>query len=196
MLFRSLGASGAKDQGVESMDYKAISKSFKDVLEGNNLELNQEESNQFLRTYFAKLAEKNKVANEEKSKVTAAEGVAFLEENSKKEGITKTESGLQYEVLTKGEGASPTKDDKVTVHYTGTLIDGTVFDSSVDRGEPATFGVTQVIKGWTETLQLMSVGDKFRLFIPSDLAYGQRGSGAKIAPNSTLIFEVELLKIN
>ena len=178
------------------MDYKAISKSFKDVLEGNNLELNQEESNQFLRTYFAKLAEKNKVANEEKSKVTAAEGVAFLEENSKKEGITTTESGLQYEVLTKGEGASPTKDDKVTVHYTGTLIDGTVFDSSVDRGEPATFGVTQVIKGWTEALQLMSVGDKFRLFIPSDLAYGQRGSGAKIAPNSTLIFEVELLKIN
>ena len=191
-----LGASGAKAQGVESMDYQILARAFKDVLEGNKLELSQDESNQFLKTYFAKLTEKNKEANEEKATIIAAEGVAFLEENSKKKGITTTESGLQYEVLTKGNGASPTKDDKVIVHYTGTLIDGTVFDSSVDRGEPAIFGVTQVIKGWTEALQLMSVGDKFRLFIPSDLAFGQKGSGAVIAPNSTLIFEVELLKIN
>ena len=119
-----------------------------------------------------------------------------MAENAKKDGVVTTESGLQYEVLTKGSGASPTADDSVTVHYTGTLIDGTIFDSSVERGEPATFGVTQVIAGWTEALQLMSVGDKLRLVIPSDLAYGLRGAGPSIGPNSTLIFEVELLKIN
>ena len=124
------------------------------------------------------------------------EGVAYLAENARKEGVVTTESGLQYEVLTKGSGVSPTAEDSVTVHYTGTLIDGTVFDSSVDRGEPATFGVTQVIAGWTEALQLMSVGDKLRLVIPSDLAYGLRGAGPSIGPNSTLIFEVELLNIN
>ena len=132
----------------------------------------------------------------EKSKLLEQEGIAYLAENAKKEGVVTTESGLQYEVLTKGSGPSPTADDSVTVHYTGTLIDGTVFDSSVERGEPATFGVTQVIAGWTEALQLMSVGDKLRLVIPSDLAYGLRGAGPSIGPNSTLIFEVELLSIN
>ena len=191
-----MGASAAKNQGVESMDYKVIAKSFKDVFESNNLELTQEEGQQFVQKYFTELKAKNKLANDEKTKALAEEGVAYLAENSTKEGVTTTESGLQYEVLSKGEGSSPTPQDNVTVHYTGTLTDGTVFDSSVERGEPATFGVSQVIPGWTEALQLMSVGDKFRLVIPSELAYGQRGSGAKIAPNSTLVFEVELLKIN
>ena len=191
-----MGASAAKNQGVESMDYRTIARAFKDVFESNNLELTQEEGQQFVQKYFTELKAKNQLANDEKAKVIAAEGVAYLAENSTKEGVTTTESGLQYEVLSKGEGSSPTPQDNVTVHYTGTLTDGTVFDSSVERGEPATFGVSQVIPGWTEALQLMSVGDKFRLVIPSELAYGQRGSGAKIAPNSTLVFEVELLKIN
>ena len=191
-----MGASAAKNQGVESMDYRTIARAFKDVFESNNLELTQEEGQQFVQKYFTELKAKNELANDEKTKALAEEGVAYLAENSTKEGVTTTESGLQYEVLTKGEGSSPTPQDNVTVHYTGTLTDGTVFDSSVERGEPATFGVSQVIPGWTEALQLMSVGDKFRLVIPSELAYGQRGSGAKIAPNSTLVFEVELLKIN
>jgi len=118
-----------------------------------------------------------------------------LAENKARNGVTTLDSGLQYEVLTAGEGASPSKEDKVTVHYHGTLIDGTVFDSSVERGSPATFGVGQVIKGWTEALQLMKAGDKWKLFIPSDLAYGPRGAGGKIGPNAALIFEVELLSI-
>ena len=189
-------ATGVKAQGVESIDSDAIAKSFKDVFEGNNLEVTEAESLQFLQTYFKELQGKKQLADAEKAKALAEEGVAYLAENSTKEGVTTTESGLQYEVLSKGEGSSPTPQDNVTVHYTGTLTDGTVFDSSVERGEPATFGVSQVIPGWTEALQLMSVGGKFRLVIPSELAYGQRGSGAKIAPNSTLVFEVELLKIN
>jgi FKBP-type peptidyl-prolyl cis-trans isomerase len=178
------------------VDTKAIAKSFKDVFQGNDLEVSEQESLEFLQTYFRELQAKNQKANAEKSKVLQEEGIAYLAENAKKEGVTTTESGLQYEVLAKGEGDNPTAQDKVTVHYTGTLIDGTVFDSSIERGEPATFGVSQVIPGWTEALQLMSVGDKLRLVIPSELAYGPRGSGQKIGPNSTLIFEVELLKIN
>tara|TARA_Y100000385_G_scaffold87177_1_gene89753 strand:- start:72767 stop:75562 length:2796 start_codon:yes stop_codon:yes gene_type:complete len=189
-------ASGIKNQGVESVDTKAIAKSFKDVFQGNDLEVSEQESLEFLQTYFRELQAKKQKANAEKSKVLQEEGIAYLAENAKKEGVTTTESGLQYEVLAKGEGDNPTAQDKVTVHYTGTLIDGTVFDSSIERGEPATFGVSQVIPGWTEALQLMSVGDKLRLVIPSELAYGPRGSGQKIGPNSTLIFEVELLKIN
>ncbi len=189
-------ASGIKAQGVEAIDTKAISKSFNDVFQGNDLEISEQESLQFIQTYFRDLQLKKQSQAAEKSKLLEQEGIAYLAENAKKEGVVTTKSGLQYEVLTKGSGASPTADDSVTVHYTGTLIDGTVFDSSVERGEPATFGVTQVIAGWTEALQLMSVGDKLRLVIPSDLAYGLRGAGPSIGPNSTLIFEVELLNIN
>ena len=191
-----LGASGVKAQGVASMDYKAIAKSFKDVLEGNNLEFSQDESNQFIQTYFRDLQVKKQQEAAEQAKVSEQEGIDYLAENAKREGVVTTESGLQYEVLTKGTGASPNAEDSVTVHYTGTLIDGTVFDSSVERGAPATFGVSRVIKGWTEALQLMSVGEKLRLVIPSNLAYGLRGSAPKIGPNATLIFEVELIKIN
>lgn len=133
---------------------------------------------------------------QEKSEAAVAAGAAFLAENREREEVTATESGLQYEILEEGDGARPTADDTVRVHYTGTLLDGTVFDSSVERGEPATFGVTQVIPGWVEGLQLMPVGSKWRLFIPADLAYGERGTpGGPIGPNETLIFEVELLGI-
>ena len=118
-----------------------------------------------------------------------------MAENKTMSGVITTESGLQYQVVTEGKGAKPTADDKVKVHYTGTLLNGTKFDSSVDRGEPAEFGVGQVIKGWTEVLQLMPVGSKYIVWIPSELAYGERGAGADIRPNSTLKFEIELLEI-
>ena len=129
------------------------------------------------------------------AEANAAAGAAFLEENAAREGVMTTESGLQYEVVEAGDGASPSAEDSVEVHYRGTLIDGTEFDSSYARGEPVTFGVTQVIPGWTEALQLMQVGSKYKLFIPSELAYGPGGAGGRIGPNSTLIFDVELLSI-
>lgn len=132
---------------------------------------------------------------EEQSKSNAEDGKKFLEENKKREGVKVTESGLQYEVLKEGKGAKPAASDRVSVHYHGTLLDGTVFDSSVDRGEPTTFGVGEVIPGWVEGLQLMPVGSKWKLFIPAALAYGERGAGGAIGPNSTLVFEVELLGI-
>ena len=122
-------------------------------------------------------------------------GREFMEENAKNDSVTQTQSGLQYMVLKEGTGAKPGPTDEVTVHYTGKLLDGTVFDSSVERGEPATFPLDKVIPGWTEGLQLMSEGSKYRLFIPSELAYGSKGSGDKILPNSTLIFDVELIKV-
>jgi FKBP-type peptidyl-prolyl cis-trans isomerase FklB len=123
------------------------------------------------------------------------DGAAFLAANKSKAGVVTTDSGLQYKILTQGEGSTPKQNDKVTVHYSGTLLDGTEFDSSYKRGKPATFQVNGVIRGWTEALQLMSVGSKYRLFIPADLAYGQRGAGQKIGPNTMLIFDVELLSI-
>ena len=135
------------------------------------------------------LMEKEGGANSEK-------GAKFLAENATKEGVKTTASGLQYIINEPGSGVGPTADDKVEVHYEGRLIDGTVFDSSIKRGQPAQFGVTQVIPGWTEGLQLMKPGAKFTFFIPSDLGYGQRGSGQQIGPNETLIFDVEMLKVN
>lgn len=143
---------------------------------------------------FTAFSQKAQSAAGEKSK---AEGKKFLDDNKKKQGITVTASGLQYEVLKRGEGKeSPKATDQVKVHYHGTNIDGSVFDSSVERGEPISFGLNQVIAGWTEGVQLMHVGDKFRFFIPSELAYGERSPSPKIKPNSTLIFEVELFEIN
>ena len=130
------------------------------------------------------------------AKKAQGEGAAFLAENAKREGVISLESGLQYEILTEGNGQMPTINDKITAHYHGTLIDGTVFDSSVDRGEPASFPVNGVIAGWTEALQIMPVGSKWKLYVPSDLAYGERGAGQIIGPYSTLIFEVELLSID
>ena len=182
-------ATGVKAQGLDTIDANAVAKAFKDVFEGNDLDISEEESMEVLQAYFGKL----QAAAQEKAE---EEGATYLAENAVKEGVITTESGLQYEVLTKGGGAKPTAADQVTVHYHGMLTDGTVFDSSVDRDEPAKFVVTQVIKGWTEALQLMSVGDKWKLTIPSNLAYGDKGAGGMIGPNATLIFEVELLGIN
>jgi FKBP-type peptidyl-prolyl cis-trans isomerase FklB len=153
-----------------------------------------------MRTVMMNLANRVKAEQMEKQKQEGAEnikaGEAFLAENAGKEGVKTTDSGLQYKVITAGEGKTPQKSDKVTVHYRGTLIDGSEFDSSYSRNKPATFGVGQVIPGWTEALQLMKEGDKWEIYLPSKLGYGERGAGAKIPPNSTLIFEVELISVD
>ena len=148
-----------------------------------------------IQAAFEKINAEIQARREEEAKVLAAEGIAFLEENAKRPEITVTESGLQFEVLTAGEGEKPTADSTVRTHYHGTLINGTVFDSSYERGQPAEFPVGGVIKGWTEALQMMGTGSKWRLYVPHELAYGERGAGAAIAPFSTLIFDVELLEI-
>ena len=182
-------ATGVKAQGLDTIDANAVAKAFKDVFAGNDLDISEEESMQVLQDYFGKLAA-------EKSAQAGEAGSVYLTENGAREGVITTESGLQYEVMNEGSGAKPTADEQVTVHYHGMLTNGTVFDSSVDRGEPAQFGVTQVIPGWVEALQLMSVGDKWKLTIPSALAYGDKGAGGLIGPGETLVFEVELIGIN
>ena len=182
-------ATGVKAQGLDTIDANSVAKAFNDVFKEKDLDLSEEESMEILQDYFGKLQAAKKAESDKM-------GEAYLTENGKKEGVVTTESGLQYEVLIKGSGAKPNASDQVTVHYHGMLTDGTVFDSSVDRGEPANFGVNQVIPGWIEALQLMSVGDKWKLTIPSELAYGDRGAGGLIGPGATLIFEVELLAIN
>ena len=182
-------AKSVKNQGLESIDSEAIAQAFTDVFEGNELKISEQESNVILQEYFGKLAQKAQSQNVEA-------GQNFLADNAKRVGVVTTATGLQYEVLTEGSGDSPKETDQVTVHYHGTLIDGTVFDSSVERGQPATFPVNGVIPGWVEALQLMNPGAKFKLFIPSNLAYGERGAGGAIGPNATLIFEVELISIS
>ncbi|MDR1880824.1 MAG: FKBP-type peptidyl-prolyl cis-trans isomerase [Tannerellaceae bacterium] len=153
-----------------------------------SMKMTPEQAQMYLQTYFTQ-------AQTKENEKTKAEGEKFLAENKTKDGVITTESGLQYKVITEGTGEKPKAEDKVKVHYTGTLLNGTKFDSSLDRGEPAEFGVTAVIKGWTEGLQIMPVGSKYTFWIPSDLAYGERGAGGDIKPNSTLVFEVELLEI-
>ena len=188
----SLGISVAnnlKNSGFESIETDAMASAFNDVFSDKEVRITEDEANLLIQDYFLELSEK-------KSQEATAEGSYFLIENAKKEGVITTSSGLQYEIITNGTGATPSESDKVTVHYHGTLLDGTVFDSSVDRGQPATFPVNGVIPGWVEALQLMNVGSKYKLYIPSDLAYSERGAGGAIGPNATLIFEVELLSIN
>ena len=172
------------------IDIKDFMNGINDVLDKKGEpKISNAEAQKILQEYFTK-------QQEMKTKMAKEEGANFLAENAKKEGVISLESGLQYEILKQGSGAKPTINDNVTTHYHGTLIDGTIFDSSVDRGQPATFPVSGVIKGWTEALQLMSVGSKWRLYVPYDLAYGERGAGANIGPFTTLIFEVELISIN
>ncbi|HYF70616.1 MAG TPA: FKBP-type peptidyl-prolyl cis-trans isomerase [Ohtaekwangia sp.] len=183
-------ASNIIKQGGDSLDLEALTQGIKDVFNGDSLKIDQEESMMIVQEYMQKVMERKTAALQQESQ-------AFLEENKKKEGIQTTPSGLQYQVITSGNGKSPKATDNVTVHYTGKLTDGTVFDSSVERGEPATFGVSQVIPGWTEALQLMKEGDKWLIFIPQNLAYGEQGAGGgQIPPFATLIFEVELIKVN
>ena len=174
--------------GVTSLEYADLAAGIKDVLEKNQPQISYQEAQQVLGKFFSELEQK--IAGE-----ANAAGEAFLAENAKREGVKVTESGLQYEVLVATIGQKPKATDKVRVHYEGTLIDGTVFDSSYKRGESITFGLNQVIKGWTEGLQLMSIGSKYKLYLPYQLAYGERGAGANIPPYAALIFTVELLGI-
>ena len=174
--------------GGDEMNIEAMAAAFRLASLGEETAMTEEEANNFIRTYLETAGKKEAQKNLE-------EGNAFLEQNKAREGVTTTESGLQYEVITAGTGEKPTAENQVRVHYHGTLIDGKVFDSSVDRGEPAVFGVNQVIPGWTEALMLMPVGSKWKVYLPSNLAYGEQGAGQDIAPNSVLVFEVELLEI-
>ncbi len=174
--------------GARNLNVEDFAQAIKDVLEGNPTAISHNEARQIVNEYFEKFEAELNAANIEKGK-------KFLEENGKKANVVTLPSGLQYEVLKEGNGKKPKATDRVKCHYEGTLIDGTLFDSSIKRGEPAVFGVNQVIAGWVEALQLMSEGSKWRLFIPSELAYGANGAGEMIPPHSTLVFEVELIQI-
>lgn len=174
--------------GVNELALDDFVKGVKDVLAGGKTEMSHAEAQKVVSEHFQKLAE------EAYAKVKEA-GVSFLEENKKREGVVTLPSGLQYMVLKEGNGKQPKATDRVQCHYEGTLIDGTIFDSSIKRGEPAVFGVSQVIAGWVEALQLMSEGAKWRLFIPQEMAYGAHGAGEHIPPYSALIFDVELIKV-
>ena len=184
-----------KSSGIEELNIKEFADGVSAVFEGAQPKMSYDEAKNVIRDFFMALEQKQNEAAAKMGEVNKAAGEAFLAENAKRAEVKTTESGLQYEVLAEGNGEKPAASDTVVVHYTGSLIDGTVFDSSVERGTPATFGVTQVIPGWVEALQLMQVGAKWRLYIPSDLAYGPRGAGGAIGPNATLIFDVELLQI-
>jgi FKBP-type peptidyl-prolyl cis-trans isomerase FklB len=183
-----------KTQSVD-VDPDMVSKGMKDVASGGKLLMTDEEMKATMTAFQQEMMKKHQEELEKVGGKNKAEGEAFLAANKKKPGVVTLPSGLQYKVITKGKGKSPKATDKVTVNYRGTLIDGTEFDSSYKRGEPATFPVNGVIKGWTEALQLMKEGSKWELFIPPDLAYGEKGAGNVIGPNATLIFEVELLSV-
>lgn len=184
-----------KGTGIKTLNSADFAAGVASVYDGVKPEMTFDEAKRIVNEYFAKLEAEMQAEAAKQGEVNRKNGEEFLTENAKREGIKVTESGLQYEVLESGKGDSPKASDNVEVHYTGKLIDGTVFDSSVERGVPASFGVTQVIPGWVEALQLMHEGDKWRLYIPSDLAYGPNGAGGVIGPNMTLIFDVELLRV-
>ncbi|MBC8110161.1 MAG: FKBP-type peptidyl-prolyl cis-trans isomerase [Verrucomicrobia bacterium] len=182
-------AQNVKNQGLDSINADAFAKGMQQFYASDSLLVSPEKANEFLQGYFSQLYQ----VRVEKQK---AEGRKFLEANKTKPGVVTTASGLQYQIVTEGTGPKPKATDRITAHYAGTLIDGKEFDSSIKRGQPATFGVTEVITGWTEALQLMPVGSKWKLFIPSELGYGEQGSGrGVIPPHATLIFDIELLGI-
>mgnify|MGYP000474708075 CR=1 FL=1 len=183
-----------KQQGVE-VDPQAFAKGFADAMAGGPLALKDEEIREVLQAFQQETMAKQQEHRRAEAAANKKAADAFLAENKGKAGVVTLPSGLQYKVLTEGTGATPKETDTVTVHYRGTLLDGTEFDSSYSRGEPATFPVNGVIKGWTEALQRMRVGAKWQLFIPPELAYGERGAGRVIGPNQALVFEVELLGI-
>lgn len=174
--------------GIKDMNLEQFTKGVSDVLKGATPDMKYDEAKKILDKFFTELADKINSQN-------IAVGKAFLEKNKKEEGVVELPSGLQYKVIKEGNGKKPKATDKVRCHYEGMLLDGTIFDSSIKRGEPAVFGVNQVIQGWVEALQLMQEGAKWRLFIPSEMAYGARGAGNSIPPHATLIFDVELLAV-
>lgn len=187
---RQLAQMGASELNID--DFAAA---IKDVIAGNELKVSNREAQTIVQDYFRKQEEKLNAERAEKGKVAKAEGEKYLAENAKKEGVVTLPSGLQYMVLKEGNGKKPKATDQVKCHYEEFLIDGTVFDSSIQRGEPAVFPLNQVIAGWTEGLQLMQEGAKYRFFIPYILGYGEGGAGASIPPYAALIFDVELLEV-
>lgn len=180
---------------AEGLNIDDFAQAIKDVMTGGELKMKETEAQQMVQQFFAEQEALQQAANAEKGKAAKAEGEQFLAENAKKEGVRTTASGLQYQVLRDGNGKQPKATDQVECHYEGTLIDGTKFDSSYDRGQTATFPLNQVIAGWTEGLQLMREGAKYRFFIPYQLGYGERGAGASIPPYAALIFDVELVAV-
>ncbi len=183
------------DMGAKGLNIDDFSQAIKDVIAGTKPQISNEEAQSLVQTFFQEQEAKQRAAAAEKGKVAMAEGQNFLNENAKKEGVITLPSGLQYQVLSEGTGKKPKATDQVKCHYEGMLVDGTLFDSSIQRGEPATFGLNQVIAGWTEGLQLMKEGAKYRFFIPYHLGYGEHGAGSSIPPFATLIFDVELIEV-
>ena len=185
-----LAGMGAKELNIDD-----FAQAIKDVISGSDLKVDNAEAQTLVQNFFQEQEAKQQAAAAEAGKVAKAAGEAFLAENGKKDGVVTLPSGLQYQVLKEGNGKKPSATDQVVCHYEGTLIDGTVFDSSYQRNQPATFGLNQVIAGWTEGVQLMQEGAKYRFFIPYNLAYGERGAGAQIPPFAALVFDVELIEV-
>jgi peptidyl-prolyl cis-trans isomerase len=181
--------------GANDLNASDFAQAVKDMIDGKEPQVPAAEAQQIVEDFFQKQEEKQRAEAAEKYKGAKSEGEKYLSENAKKEGVTTLPSGLQYQVLKEGNGKSPKATDKVVCHYEGMLIDGTMFDSSIQRGEPATFPLNGVIAGWTEGLQLMKEGAKYRFFIPYQLGYGERGAGASIPPFATLVFDVELIEV-
>ena len=185
-----LAGMGAKELNIDD-----FAQAIKDVISGSELKVDNAEAQTLVQNFFQEQEAKQQAAAAEAGKAAKAAGEAFLAENGKKDGFVTLPSGLQYQVLKEGDGKKPSATDQVVCHYEGTLIDGTVFDSSYQRNQPATFGLNQVIAGWTEGVQLMQEGAKYRFFIPYNLAYGERGAGAQIPPFAALVFDVELIEV-
>lgn len=183
------------NMGAKELSIDDFAQAIKDVLSGADLKVDETEAQQLVQKFFQEQEEKQQAVDTEANKAFRQVGEDFLSDNTQKEGVIVLPSGLQYQVLREGNGKQPKATDRVKCHYEGTLIDGTKFDSSYDRGEPATFGLNQVIAGWTEGVQLMQEGAKYRFFIPYNLAYGERGAGSSIPPFAALVFDVELIEV-